>query len=335
MKKTLLFALLLGAAALQAQDTFSIVAADSTTQEVGSAGASCVDLVPFGLTADFLGNLMPMKGAINTQAAYLSANQNNARTRMNAGDTPQQIIDWVVANDVQNNPHVRQYGIVGFVNGSPEAAAYTGSNCMDVKYHKTGKVNGVAYSIQGNILLGEHIIDSMEARFLAETGDLRCKLMAALQGANVVGADSRCTPYGTSSLFAFVKVSKPTDTYQSPSFKIGVRATVGAPFEPIDSLQNLFDQQYNCATSSTLEPIEAGLAFTVFPNPAEGNCTIVYQGTSLEKIEGCAYNALGQNMHSFSFLKSTTLDLQHWPSGLYWVEIYDGKRLSRQKLMKR
>ena len=34
---------------LSAQDTFSIVAADSTTREVGSAGASCVDLFAAGM----------------------------------------------------------------------------------------------------------------------------------------------------------------------------------------------------------------------------------------------------------------------------------------------
>ena len=31
-----------------AQDTFSIVAADSSTREVGSAGASCVNLFDYG-----------------------------------------------------------------------------------------------------------------------------------------------------------------------------------------------------------------------------------------------------------------------------------------------
>ena len=91
---------------LSAQDTFSIVAADSTTREVGSAGASCVDLFAAGLSdATFLGDLIPDKGAINTQSYYLLSNQNNARSRMNAGDTPQQIIDWLVENDIEGNPN--------------------------------------------------------------------------------------------------------------------------------------------------------------------------------------------------------------------------------------
>ncbi|HQW25226.1 MAG TPA: hypothetical protein PLV75_04695, partial [Saprospiraceae bacterium] len=61
---------------LSAQDTFSIVAADSTTREVGSAGASCVDLFAAGLAdPSFLGQLLPDTGAINTQAFYLPTNQ--------------------------------------------------------------------------------------------------------------------------------------------------------------------------------------------------------------------------------------------------------------------
>src|SRR5210317_1260432 len=89
----------------QSQDTFSIVALDTITGEVGSAGASCVDMDNFpGYDDDFLGELFPGLGAINTQAWYLAANQANARDRMNAGDTPAEIIDWLVANDVQGQP---------------------------------------------------------------------------------------------------------------------------------------------------------------------------------------------------------------------------------------
>ena len=70
--------------------------------------------------------------------------------------------------------------------------------------------------------------------------------MAALQGANMVGADTRCSSNGTSSLFAFVKVSQPSDIFGSPSFNISVRTHSNSGIEPIDSLQNLFDYEYNC-----------------------------------------------------------------------------------------
>ena len=227
------------------QDTFSIVAIDSITGEIGSAGASCVDMFTTGIpTNDFLGQIIPNVGAINTQAYYIPANQTNATNRMNIGDTPDQIIDWLVANDVQSTPEFRQYGIVAMVNGSPQAAAHTGASTNDYKNH----IIGANYAIQGNILLGQQVLDSMETRFLNETGDLSCKLMAALQGANMPGADIRCGVNGTSSLFAFVKVAQPTDIFGSPSFNISVRTHSNSNIEPIDSLQVIFDLSTTCSS---------------------------------------------------------------------------------------
>ena len=102
-----------------AQDTFSIVAVDPVTGEVGSAGASCVDLFQFGLPSDdFIGQLIPGVGAINTQAWYIPENQNNATIQMNMGSNPNEIIDWLVSNDVQNLPQLRQYGIVALIGGT-------------------------------------------------------------------------------------------------------------------------------------------------------------------------------------------------------------------------
>ena len=232
------------------QDTFSIVAIDSITGEVGSAGASCVDMFTIGIpTNDFLGQLIPDVGAINTQAYYIPANQTNATNRMNMGDTPSQIIDWLVVNDVQSSPELRQYGIVAMVNGSPQAAAYTGTSTDNYKNH----IIGANYAIQGNILLGQEVLDSMEARFINESGDLTCKLMAALQGANMPGADTRCSVNGTSSLFAFIKVAQPTDVFGSPSLNVSIRTHENSNIEPIDSLQVMFDLVHNCSSLNISE----------------------------------------------------------------------------------
>jgi uncharacterized Ntn-hydrolase superfamily protein len=246
---------------LKGQDTFSIVAVDPATGEVGSAGASCISAGQFGLPPDFLGVLFPNVGAINTQAYYIPANQTNASARMEAGDSPQEIIDWLVANDIQNNPTLRQYGVVRIVNGEGLSAAHTGNNTDDWKGHLTGP----NYSIQGNILLDESILLNMENNFLNTTGTLADKLMAALQGANVVGADTRCINNGTSSLFAFLKVAQPNDPANSPSLVLGVDSNFGAGFEPIDSIQSLFDALFPSSEKSLLYP---ALNVQVFPQPA-------------------------------------------------------------------
>lgn len=303
------------------QDTFSIVAVDSITGEVGSAGASCVDLTSFpGLEDHFLGELFPGKGAINTQAWYTEGNQINARNRMNAGDTPDQIIDWLVNNDISNQPQLRQYGIASLVNGSPESAGHTGTSTDDYKNHITGP----NYSIQGNILLGQEVLDSMESMFLNAEGDLACKLMAAMQGANMVGADSRCAPNGTSSLFAFIKVATPDDSFGNPSFVQSVRTANGDGIEPIDSLQILFDQAKNCIILNTEETESFDDLFLVYPNPFMNKIQIENKGQSISKIEIIDPN--GKLIHKSTVENYQEVNTSHFPTGVYFIKISDGVR---------
>ncbi len=265
--------LLLSIACL-AQDTFSIVAVDSTTGAVGSAGASCISadnlqLYFPGIDPDFLGDLIPGRGAINSQSFYLEVNQQNARTRLEMGDTPQEVVDWLAANDAQGNSSQRQYGVVALDNGSPQAAAFTGVNCFDWKGHRVG----ADYAIQGNILLGPGILDSMEANYLATPGCLADKLMAAMRGAKVPGADTRCLDNGTSSMFAFLKVAFPGDDPAEPTLRLFV-AYNPTGIEPIDSLQALFDLTAPCVNASS--EATGHLPFSVAPNPASGQVRLVF-----------------------------------------------------------
>jgi uncharacterized Ntn-hydrolase superfamily protein len=308
---------------LQAQDTFSIVAADSTTREVGSAGASCVDLFTTTFTDDgFLGDPIPNKGAINTQAAYLAANQTNARTRMNAGDTPVQIITWLSnnANDAQGNSSTRQYGVVGFTGNNVSSAGFTGTGCTNYKNHVTGKVGSFCYSVQGNILLGQQVIDSIEARFRRAPGDLACKLMAALQGGKMVGADTRCQPNNTSTLFAFIKVAQPTDVYGSPTFTVSVRTHNNAMIEPIDTLQKKFDKIHSCTTTSIKDNTLAD-DFIIYPNPANDVITI----ESNNKLIGSTYiiiDPVGRKVLNGKLAgKTTTLNINGLAAGIYMFQV--------------
>lgn len=191
MKNPILFLLVFYFFNSHAQHTFSIVAIDSITGEIGSAGATCGDSIVWPGTpgAKIISDVIPGKGAIHTQSYYLAANQTNAHNRMIAGDSPQQIIGWLIANDNEGDPSIRQYGIVDYNGGHPRSAAHTGAGCFDYKNHLLGK----NYSIQGNILIGRQVLDSMESRFNKTKGSLADKLMAAMQGAKIIGADSRCT----------------------------------------------------------------------------------------------------------------------------------------------
>jgi uncharacterized Ntn-hydrolase superfamily protein len=238
---------------VKAQDTFSIVALDSTTRYVGSAGASCLDLNAAGYSdPSFLSKLLPDSGAVNIQSYFMQQNQDNALAQLRLNKTAPQVISWLVANDANANPEFKQHGVVSFLGGGISADAHSGSSCINYKNHIVGNHDGFYYAIQGNILLGQEVLDSMESKFIHTTGDLACKLMAAMQGAKMPGADTRCTAQGISSKFAFLQVSKPTDSFGSPYFKIGLATTNADTIEPIDSLQVLFNAKQACFQPNSL-----------------------------------------------------------------------------------
>jgi uncharacterized Ntn-hydrolase superfamily protein len=313
------------------QDTFSIVALDPVTGEVGSAGASCVDLDLFGIADDsFIGQLFPGVGAINTQAWYLGGNQDNAADRMDEGMSPTEIIDWLVDNDVQGTPELRQYGIVGFLpDDGIESAGHTGSSTDDYKNH----VLGPNYAIQGNILLGQLVLDSMESRFNAQEGSLACKLMAALQGANMVGADTRCEDYGTSSLFAYVKTTMPDADPGDPSFLVSVRSGSVGAFEPIDSLQVLFDLEgLDCPPIPYgIQSFEINSSFELYPNPADEYLQFDVFQTATYQLE--LLDILGNIVLQKSTRQSTQFDVSLLSPGIYLVQIEANGQHSTNRIL--
>lgn len=251
---------------INAQDTFSIVAVDTLTGEIGSAGASCVGPIG-GVGAFILSDVIEGLGAIHTQASYLAANQQNAHARMLEGLSPQEIINWLVANDAQGNPTIRQYGIVDLTRNG-ESAAYTGVNCLDYKNHITGP----GYSVQGNILLGQVIIDTMQHVFLNTPGPLADRLMQTLEAAKIIGADTRCASRGTSSQSSFIKVVRIGDGNTPYLQEIVPDSPVNV--DPIDLLHIKFDQ-WKADLFSTVDPFLSRAEFDLDSLPADSSSQAV------------------------------------------------------------
>jgi uncharacterized Ntn-hydrolase superfamily protein len=93
--------------------------------------------------------------------------------------------------------------------------------------------------------MGQQILDSMQTRFLTTQGTLADRLMAALQGAKVIGADTRCAAHHTSSQSSFLRVAKMTDPYDSLYLGLWMAYPQNYsgifPVDPIDSLQTLYN----------------------------------------------------------------------------------------------
>lgn len=263
----------------EGQHTFSIVAIDTLTGEVGSAGATCLDDLSFPGSggAIIISDVSPGKGAVHTQSYWREINQDNAGEKLRQGWSASAILDWLVTNDEQSRSDLRQYGVVTMTD-SVDVAAFTGSSCLDEKSHRTGE----NYAIQGNILLAEAVLDSMEQRFLQSEGLPLCeRLMTALQGANIAGADSRCLSEGVSSRSAFIRVARPTDSEDDMWMDLNVPFT-SFGVEPIDELQKLFDD-----FKATLNVDSDSRSFfqLTSSNPSSGMIRITKSGSYLQDVQ--------------------------------------------------
>lgn len=306
MKKFIISILFLIPSISFSQDTFSIIAVDPETGEIGAAGATCLFGESNGLI-DIISSIIPGKGGVISQALVCVPNINmtNATTLMELGYSPAQIITWLNNNDACNagNYQYRQYGIIDFDDsGNVRTAGYTGNLANDYKEDR----QGATYSIQGNILLNQSVIDNMEYNFLNTQGTLAEKLMATMQGANFPGADERCLDEGTSSATAFLVVYDPDDNPNQPSLEFNI---VSQPpgIEPIDLLQEMFDENLSVENSLIKE-------LSLFPNPTNGIIKIGSDNNYLLEV----YSVEGKIiLNDFG----NQIDISDIKNGVYFLKI--------------
>ncbi|HEX9725719.1 MAG TPA: DUF1028 domain-containing protein [Vicinamibacteria bacterium] len=157
--------------------TFSIVASDPETGELGVAVASRFFAV---------GSVVPWAradvGAVATQSFANTSFGWRGIELLEKGLTPQEAVDVLSRHD--DNPTRRQLGIV-----APDGSSftYTGENCIPW----AGGRSGPHYAIQGNILASEEVVSSMEKTFLQTGGTLADRLYAALLAGDAAGGDAR------------------------------------------------------------------------------------------------------------------------------------------------
>ena len=157
--------------------TFSIVARDATTGELGIAVASRF----FGV-----GVVVPWAkaevGAVATQSYANTTFGWRGLSLLEEGTTPEGIVEILVKDD--DDPERRQFGIVA---ADGKSATYTGEKCLAW----AGGRNGPNYAVQGNILVSEEVVTAMEKTFLESKGTLAERLYAALLAGEAKGGDSR------------------------------------------------------------------------------------------------------------------------------------------------
>jgi len=157
--------------------TFSLVARDSTTGELGVAVASRFFAV---------GSVVPWAkadvGAVATQSFANTTYGWRGLELLEKGAAPEEIVQIFKRSD--SDFAKRQFGIVA---ADGKSATFTGSKCN----LWAGGRSGPNYAVQGNILAGEAVVTAMESAFLRTQGTLADRLYAALLAGEKNGGDSR------------------------------------------------------------------------------------------------------------------------------------------------
>ncbi len=157
--------------------TFSIVARDSVTGEMGVAVQSHWFSVGSLVTWAEAG-----VGAVATQSFVDPAYGPLGLDLMRAGKTAKQALASVLAGDPGKD--VRQ---VAMIDAKGNVAAHTGGRCIQ----GAGHIVGNQYSVQANLMLNDKIWPAMSKAYEIAKGDLADRMLAALDAAQSVGGDIR------------------------------------------------------------------------------------------------------------------------------------------------
>ncbi len=160
-----------------AHATFSIVAIDPTTGDIGVALGSMAfassERVPFGQGG---------VGAIATQSNNNVGYQMRSLELLRSGLTAQQVLEKLLAEDTFPGKEARQFALI---DAKGNIAVHMGPNTAQPR----GTRQRPTYAVIGNNLLGAHVVDAMGIAFENSTGELAERLYAALRGGELAGGD--------------------------------------------------------------------------------------------------------------------------------------------------
>lgn len=211
--------------------TWSIVAVDPETGEVGVALASCV---PAAILGDPTSTLVPIVLVPGTGAAVTQGELNLAAPQriselLRAGAEPGAVVADLTRPDFDGAATGRQHAVVSSV----AVAAHTGVDLPPQALDRQGS----NVSVQGNLLVSDDVVTAALAAFddaRAEGADLSTALATGLDAGSGQGGDRRCLDQ--TALFAQVAVARPGDNPAHPSTLVTVTVDQGDGQNPVDLL---------------------------------------------------------------------------------------------------
>jgi uncharacterized Ntn-hydrolase superfamily protein len=209
--------LLLSTAALPAHAgaTWSVVAADPATGEVGAAGATC------GPSVATIARLVPGKGVVVAQGLSSFEGRDHARNMLVQGSSANSIVEAITSPQVDQSffliRQLRQYGVVSLHGGTVSVAGSTGGLTLPAR----GTREAFGAMALGNTLVSGSVLDRALDHYVntPKSCGLPVALLNALEAGAREGGDSRCAPE-QSALSAFVFVAKPDDAANAITVRV-------------------------------------------------------------------------------------------------------------------
>lgn len=177
--------------------TWSIIAVDRMTGEIGIAGASCT------FDVQGIASIVPGKGAIVVQAASSYFARIKGVELMTENKSPEQVMEAM--QDEKFDPEQQQYGVIALASDTMPIV-YSGKLIHDWNGSKIGS----DFAVLGNILVGKEVIEKASISFDKNRHQpLANRLMLALSAGEQAGGDKRCgSQYARS---AFLSVYDPEE----------------------------------------------------------------------------------------------------------------------------
>jgi uncharacterized Ntn-hydrolase superfamily protein len=214
-----------------ARATYSIVASDRATQQIGGAGTSCLG----GSDVYIIYGSVPGVGVVHAQALFNGAARQRAVQLLASGQSPEQVISAITDPAFDARAAARQYAVVDL---SGRSAAFTGADAQSFAADVQGQISAYTYSVQGNILTSGAVLSQAAQAFEANGCDLAERLMAGLAaGARGGEGDSRCSASGIPSDSAFLQVDAPD---VEPGGFLSLRVPSSGTQDPLALLADLF-----------------------------------------------------------------------------------------------
>ena len=225
--KLLILLFIIFAIQTRAYATWSIIAVDRTTRQIGIASASCTwDVRGVGVC-------VPGKGIVVVQAKSNSEPRQLGIEMLLNGYSPEKIIEAM--RDEKFNPEEQQYAVISLEEGTTPAF-YHGKNIWKWNGHKTSN----DFIIIGNTLPDENVVlAAFEAFNTTEKQPLAFRLMTALKAGAEAGGDKRCGMQRARS--AYITVAKLKNSEAVTYLDLSVVGMNPGETSAVELLSDLFE----------------------------------------------------------------------------------------------